>query len=206
MNIYCDYNLLGRYLDYQNENIGHSKIPGWDDDHHALGELLKLHKEKRITLEICKEDGLEEFVAFAPDKINSYNSIGAHLPLYLRKKFDLFDLLHHRELLIAPFGEYGFGHGPFGGGSGEQYALLNEIRKALGGKQHASPREDRDARHIMHSVSYNSDYFLTMDYKTIIDKLEPIPSPLAQYLESKNLRLRITHPAKLMMILAASTS
>ena len=113
------------------------------------------------------------------------------------QKFDICELLVHKELLIYPYGGYGWGCGPWGGGPKSHYELLDRIREAVGNETPESSKADRDARHLMHSVLYGCDFFLTMDYKTIVDKLSPMPKNLEVFLEKNGFSLNIVTPSEL---------
>jgi hypothetical protein len=76
--------------------------------------------------------------------------------------------------------------------------LLYKIRESLGNVTPASSKADRDARHLMHSILYRCDYFLTMDYKTIVKKLSPLPETLQRYLQSNGFFLNVITPSGLL--------
>jgi hypothetical protein len=193
--VYFEYNLLGRLLEQRADQIPRSNDQRWIPDHRALEKIYNDFKEGCLVLTICKEDSLEEFVAYDPDAIHSYNDVHCHLPERMVLKFELFDSLKHGELLIAPWGDYGFGCGPYGGGDSKHYELLYKIRESLGNVAPASSQADRDARHLMHSILYRCDYFLTMDYKTIVNKLSPLPAILQRYLQSNGFFLNVITPS-----------
>ena len=199
MKVYFEYNLLGRLLEQLAGQIPHSNDSRWIPDHYALKRIYEEFKDNPPVLIICREDGLEEFVVYAPDTIQSYSEsdIRRHLPQHMVAKFELFNSLKHGKLLIASWGDYGFGCGPYGGGSQSHYELLHKIREALGNETPASSQADRDARHLMHSILYRCDYFLTMDYKTIVDKLSPLPVILEEYLRINDFFLNIITPSQL---------
>ena len=144
-------------------------------------------------LTICADDALEELLAYMPDKIKSYGDIRDSLPCHMRRTYDLFQRLEHGPLLIAPWGDYGYGFGPYGGGETAHYELLQEIRLGLGRPVPQDSHADRDARHLMHSVLYRCDYFLTMDYR-VVDRLSRLPARLAGYVRSRGHRLQVCHP------------
>ncbi|MCK4284100.1 MAG: hypothetical protein KAX44_07260 [Candidatus Brocadiae bacterium] len=203
MKIYFEYNLLQRLVDYRDGGVAASTDPRWQPDHEALAHIWGCFEQREIVLTICKEDALEEFREYirkwAPQKARVYSRIRANLTCRMRRKYDLFQKLHHGALLIAPWGDYGYGCGPYGGGERASYELLGEIRIALGRTDTKNSHQDRDARHLMHSVLYGCDYLLTMDY-VVVDKLSRLPRRLAGYLSSRNLKLRVTHPARFRLV------
>jgi len=205
MNVYFDYNLLERLCEQRAGRIPRSNDSRWVPDHNALEKIYEAFKDGRLMLITCREDSLEEFVAYAPDAIQSYNDIRRHLPEHMVAKFGYFDSLKHGELLIAPWGDYAFGCGPYGGGPQSHYELLAKIREAVGNEKPISSKDDRDPRHLMHSILYRCDYFLTMDYKTIVDKLSPLPVVLDKYLQAHGFSLNVITPSELLARLEGRT-
>ncbi len=197
MEIYCDYNLLERLVNQRAGGIGNSNRPTWKADHDSLERIYEYYKNKKLLLVICRADALEEFAAYNRERMKSYNEIRGQLEGKMLRKFDIFELLVHKELLIYPWGDYGWGCGPWGGGQKSHYKLLDRIREAVGNETPENSKDDRDARHLMHSVLYGCDFFLTMDYKTIVDKLSPMPKNLEVFLEKNGFSLNIVTPSEL---------
>ena len=211
MKIYVDYNILGRLDEkFQNE-LKKSSIPHWKLDYESLPSIWKAHNEGKIDLITCEDDCYMEFLDYKPEKIKNYNKIEEyfhsikHEHPEMSRKFDLFKELKKGELLICPFGEYGFGSGPYGGGQKENYDLLNQLRIMLN-RENKTPHDDRDARHLMHCILYRCDYFLTMDYKTIVDRFSSRYELIEPYLIKKGYKLEVANPSKLLKILRKEAS
>jgi hypothetical protein len=138
-----------------------------------------------------------EFLKYAPDRMKGYSDVEKVLPTNMRRKFELFRQVKQGELLIHPYGAYGFGRGPFGGGPEESYELLGQIRIMLD-RQRLDPDADRDARHLMHCVLYKCDYFLTMDYKTVKDPYDKRYHLIQPFLLSRSYMLSVVTPSELL--------
>ncbi|MCF8057205.1 MAG: hypothetical protein K9K37_11290, partial [Desulfocapsa sp.] len=197
-NIGVQDNIFGRLLSARNGNIGHSLDARWEGDHQALLELFEDGNYNELRFAICREDAMEEFVAFSPEKIKSYSSIVQNLPEHMLKKWEFFNQIEGLPLMIAPYGDYGFGCGPFGGGNAKDYKLLSKIKEALGMAEETTSQKERDARHLLHAVLHKCDVFLTMDYKTIVAPLQPVPKMLDDALCGQGLKLRVMTPVELL--------
>ena len=114
------------------------------------------------------------------------------------RKWELFTTLEPLPLLIAPYGDYGFGCDPYGGGRAKNYDVLRVLRAVLGIPDSASSHRDRDARHLMHAVLHGCDVFLTLDYSTILDPLTPIPPELGKAHSARGSTLVVMRPTDLL--------
>lgn len=200
MKIYADFNILGRLVDQFNDSVPPSNDPNWELDHKALESIWGLHLENSLRLISCTEDCLEEFGAFAPDIMNNYGKIKTQLSGEMLEKFKLFEQLEKGDLLIAPWGDYGYGCGPWGGGDPKHYELLDVIRKVLQRPDPENSQKDRDARHLMHCVLYRCDYFLTMDYR-MVNKLNSPSKSFIKYMTENGYVLKTVTPSELLSFL-----
>jgi hypothetical protein len=201
MQIYVDYNILGRLDEKFQNKLEKSSRPHWQLDYDSLPSIWKAHNEGKIDLITCEDDCYMEFSDYKPEEIKNYKDIEKRLPSpHMRRKFGLFKKLRKGGLLICPYGEYGFGSGPYGGGQKENYDLLNQLRIMLN-RENKTPHDDRDARHLMHCILYRCDYFLTMDYKTIVDRFSSRYELIEPYLIKKGYKLEVATPSKLLKIL-----
>jgi hypothetical protein len=198
MLVYVDYNILGRVLDARSGRIKRSRDSRWDEDHQSVKELFDRQGDWPVQFAICREDALEEFRAYSPETMRNYADIAQNLPDHMLGKWELFATLKPLKLLIAPYGDYGYGCGPYGGGKAEHYDVLRSLRGALGTPEGATSHKDRDARHLLHAVLHRCDVFLTMDYKTILDPLTPISKELGKVLSARESRLVVLRPTELL--------
>jgi hypothetical protein len=166
-------------------------------DHVALISIWEKYERSNIRIITCEDDCLMEFANY-DSSINSYSEIESYLssnPKML-SRFNLFKKVEKGKLKICPFGEYGFGSGPFGGGPKINYDLLHKIKYMLNIASNSTPQRDRDARHIMHSILYSSVYFVTMDYK-LIRNFEERHTLIKKFLSENRLSIDIISPSKL---------
>jgi hypothetical protein len=195
---YVDYNIFGRLLEARDGCVPESKDPRWGADHQALLELFGPQHHDNLRFAICREDAMEEFRAYCPEAIGNYADIADNLPAPMMRKWELFQGVEELPLKIAPYGEYGYGCGPYGGGDRDHYVVLRALREVLGIPDGATPQRDRDARHLLHAALHRCDAFLTMDYKSIVDRLQPLPAPLSDVLAARDLRLEVVTPSQLL--------
>jgi len=200
MQIYIDYNILGRLDDKIRNKIANSQDSRWKPDNDSLLSIWNAFNEGKIDLITCEDDCYMEFLDYCPEKMKNYKDAEKLLPSHMRRKFNLFKKLRKGELLICPYGEYGFDRGPYGGGQKENYELLDQLRIMLN-RKNKTPHKDRDARHLMHCILYQCDYFLTMDYKTIVDKFHGRYKLIKLYLIKKGYELNVVTPGELLRIL-----
>lgn len=197
--IYFDYNLFN-HLQIVLENVVVKN--GFTDeqkkDHKALINIWKISENSDIEIITCEDDCLMEFANYDPS-IDNYSKIEDFLsstPKML-SRFNLFKKVSKGKLLIGPFGEYGFGRGPFCGGPKENYTLLNKICYMLNISETATPQRERDARHIMHSILYNCLSFVTMDYKLIKNYTTRYPL-IKDFLDQNGYIVNIVSPTELL--------
>lgn len=168
------------------------------EDHIALTALWNHYNNSEIEIVTCEDDTIMEFFNF-DQKITNYSEIKKHLANKNRmlRRFELFEKVKKGKLLICPFGEYGSGRGPFGGGLTSYYDLLKQIRIMLNRTSPTNPQKDRDARHIMHSTLYGCDYCVTMDYKMRTNYEERLKL-IERFLNENNYRINIVTPSMLL--------
>ncbi|HLD50954.1 hypothetical protein A3K34_02550 [candidate division WWE3 bacterium RIFOXYC1_FULL_40_10] len=118
------------------------------DDGNAM-QKLALSDHEFITSQITKQE---------MDKATVPKIKGAALFIY--KIFGGEKFLNKETYSASGFGDALFGAVPWGGGEAEQPSL-SLLRQAF---------EPDDARHIFQALSSHSDFFLTLDEKTILKR------------------------------------
>ncbi len=160
MKIYAEYNILGHMQKALEKDFLFIESTKHRADYSALKKIWDSFIKNHLQLITCEDDCLMEFTNY-DESIRSYQDVENYLTPYphMIKKFELFKKIIHRELMICPYGEYGFRRGPSGGGPPEYYELLDQIRIMLNKPKPTNDQKDRDARHIMHCILYGCDFF-----------------------------------------------
>ena len=195
--IYFDYNLFN-HLQIALDGSDKTHTERENEDHIALLTLWNHYNNSEIEIITCEDDSIMEFSNFDPT-INNYSEIKSHFANKnrMRRRHELFEKVKKGKLLICPFGEYGFGRGPYGGGPDSDHDLLKQIRIMLNRTSPENPQKDRDARHIIHSTLYGCDYCVTMDYRMYTNYLER-HKLIESFLSQNNYRVKIITPSKLL--------
>jgi|LGVF01.2.fsa_nt_gb hypothetical protein len=205
INIYLDYNILGHLQKSLDKDFVVSKLSDeFKSDYIALEKIWHAFVNDYFQMTTCEDDCFMEFTNY-DESIQNYNDVERYLTQYphMIQKFKLFKQLSHRELMICPFGEYGYGRGPFGGGPAEHYNLLDQVRIMLNKQDPKNGQKDRDARHIMHCVLYGCDFFLTMDYKVQCN-FEKRFHLIQKFMDARKYSLQIKTPNALIQMLKSA--
>jgi len=195
MKIYVDYNLLERLVDALEGATLKTAGNDWAEDHGVLPRIWESFLSKKISLITCEADCLAEFINVKPCVIKSYSEVKKHLSGKMLRKFEIFEKLEKGPLKIGPYGDYGWGMVPWGGGEEQHLELLKEIRRVLQRPSPEEPQKDRDARHLMHSAVYGCRFFLTMDYRLIHNFQSP-SAKFKQFMETHKFSLAPIRPAR----------
>ena len=197
--LYFDYNLFNHLQIAIDGSENESTTDEQKNDYKALLKMWCHYNNSGIKITTCEDDSLMEFANY-DQSINSYSEIENFFSSNNRnrmlKRFELFKKVKKGQLLICPYGEYGYGSGPFGGGPKKNYELLEQIRIMLNRESPVNPQKDRDARHILHSTLYGCDFCVTMDYtmhKNYINRHKLIES----FLNDNNYKINIITPSDL---------
>jgi predicted nucleic acid-binding protein len=164
LKIYLDTNILS--------NILSRKVN--EDTLRALDELCDLDYVKLVT----SKKTLEEFLNTRNDEIR----------IALKVLYKIITKIPSESLIReipAVFGAVAFGEACFGGTVRREDPIFSELKNCF---------DKNDAEHIFQAIKANCNYFLTLDYKTILNRVPMYQSKLHIICPS----FKITDPVKLL--------